>query len=80
MCHLHTNLMLTACMNSGANNSAAQPTPTATANFMPEVNGTAGTGTGEANQTSSGEPGDENLVRPAEEINETKEILEGDQL
>lgn len=46
--------MLTACMNSGANDNAAQPTPTATANFMPEVNGTAATGTANSGTSNTG--------------------------
>jgi YhcN/YlaJ family sporulation lipoprotein len=53
-------VVMTACMNSGANNNAVQPTPTATAGFMPDLNNNTGmtnSGTTNAGRTSENSNG-----------------------
>lgn len=75
-------VMMTACMNSGANNSngAAVPTPSATAGFMPEVNNTGTTDNGRTTENSNGALGvfdwANNASRIEGNINQISEISE----
>ena len=56
MAILTAAVMMTACMNSAVNDAVVQPTPTASASFMPDNNnlGTANTGAANSGTTGAG--------------------------